>query len=63
MIDHSQTIVFPGNNVESLAEANAMLSAVSEDARKASNLKDKFDLESLQIWLEESINSQLAGAK
>jgi hypothetical protein len=55
--------VFPGNNVESLAEANAMLSAVSEDARKASNLKDKCDLESLQIWLEESINSQLAGAK
>ncbi|TDB57854.1 hypothetical protein [Photorhabdus khanii] len=63
MTDHSQTIVFPGNNVESLAEANAMLSAVSEDARKASNQKDKCDLESLQIWLEESINSQLAGAK
>lgn len=63
MTDHSHMIVFPGSNVESLAEANAMLSAVSEDARKASNLKDKCDLESLQIWLEESINSQLAGAK
>ncbi|MDF5485538.1 hypothetical protein P3672_30075, partial [Vibrio parahaemolyticus] len=63
MKDHSQTIVFPGNNVESLAEANAMLSAVSEDARKASNTEDKRDLESLQGWLEENINSQLAGVK
>lgn len=53
----------PGNNVESLAEANAMLSAVSEDARKASNTEDKRDLESLQGWLEENINSQLAGVK
>ncbi|MEC6096367.1 hypothetical protein [Enterobacter hormaechei] len=43
MKDHSQTIVFPGNNVESLAEANALLSAVSEDARKASNTEDKRD--------------------
>lgn len=58
-----QTIVFPGNNVESLAEANAMLSAVSQDARKASNTEDKRDLESLQGWLEENINSQLAGVK
>nr|WP_238819317.1 MULTISPECIES: hypothetical protein [Gammaproteobacteria] len=56
-------IVFPGSNVESLAEANAMLSAVSEDARKASNMEDKRDLESLQGWLEENINSQLAGVK
>ncbi|CAM3329738.1 hypothetical protein HZS38_04890 [Xenorhabdus nematophila] len=56
-------IVFPENNVESLAEANAMLSAVLEDARKASNLEDKHDLESLQGWLEENINSQLVGAK
>ncbi|WP_318837468.1 MULTISPECIES: hypothetical protein [unclassified Providencia] len=63
MKDHSQTIVFPGNNVESLTEANAMLSAVSEDARKASNTEDKRDLESLQGWLEENINSQLAGVK
>ncbi|MCJ3463569.1 hypothetical protein LNY58_23990 [Klebsiella pneumoniae] len=63
MKDHSQTIVFLGNNVESLAEANAMLSAVSEDARKASNTEDKRDLESLQGWLEENINSQLAGVK
>ncbi|NMV06140.1 hypothetical protein HKB28_03075, partial [Vibrio parahaemolyticus] len=47
----------------SLAEANAMLSAVSEDARKASNTEDKRDLESLQGWLEENINSQLAGVK
>ncbi len=56
MKDHSQTIVFPGNNVESLAEANAMLSAVSEDARKASNTEDKRDLESLQAgWKRTSI--------
>ncbi|WP_262946471.1 MULTISPECIES: hypothetical protein [Xenorhabdus] len=40
-----------------------MLSAVSEDARKASNLEDKRDLESLQGWLEENINSRLAGVK
>ncbi|HHE9813109.1 TPA: hypothetical protein ACPHJK_004587 [Enterobacter cloacae] len=40
-----------------------MLSAVSEDARKASNMEDKRDLESLQGWLEENINSQLAGVK
>ncbi|ASK71415.1 hypothetical protein CF168_21290 (plasmid) [Shewanella bicestrii] len=52
-----------GVPVESLAEANAMLSAVSEDARKASNTEDKRDLESLQGWLEENINSQLAGVK
>uniref|UniRef100_UPI00286D990F hypothetical protein n=1 Tax=Klebsiella pneumoniae TaxID=573 RepID=UPI00286D990F len=51
------------NSAESLAEANAMLSAVSEDARKASNTEDKRDLESLQGWLEENINSQLAGVK
>ncbi|HHG0224276.1 TPA: hypothetical protein ACPVE0_003954 [Escherichia coli] len=63
MTDHSHMIVFPGGNVESLAEANAMLSAVSEDARKASNMEDKRDLESLQGWLEENINSQLAGVK
>ncbi|AKZ86639.1 hypothetical protein C6Z68_004893 [Salmonella enterica subsp. enterica serovar 4,[5],12:i:-] len=63
MTDHSHMIVFPGSNVESLAEANAMLSAVSEDARKASNMEDKRDLESLQGWLEENINSQLAGVK
>ncbi|OKO99406.1 hypothetical protein [Xenorhabdus eapokensis] len=63
MTDHNQTIVFPGNNVKLLAEANAMLSAVSEDACKASKLEDKRDLESLQGWLEENINSQLAGMK
>lgn len=63
MTDHSHMIVFPGSNVESLAEANAMLSAVSEDARKASNMEGKRDLESLQGWLEENINSQLAGVK
>lgn len=63
MTDHSHMIVFPGSNVESLAEANAMLSAVPEDARKASNMEDKRDLESLQGWLEENINSQLAGVK
>lgn len=63
MTDHSHMIVFPGSDVESLAEANAMLSAVSEDARKASNMEDKRDLESLQGWLEENINSQLAGVK
>lgn len=63
MTDHSHMIVFPGSNVESLAEANAMLSAVLEDARKASNMEDKRDLESLQGWLEENINSQLAGVK
>lgn len=58
-----KTIVLLRNNVESLAEANAMLIAVSEDARKASNTEDKRDLESLQSWLEENINSQLAGVK
>nr|AEZ49696.1 hypothetical protein pMR0211_0084 [Providencia stuartii] len=36
---------------------------MSEDARKASNTEDKRDLESLQGWLEENINSQLAGVK
>lgn len=59
--DHRQTIVFPGNNVVSLAEAKAMLNAVSEDARKASNEKDKCDLESLRDWLEQVIESQLDG--
>lgn len=37
-----------------------MLRAVSEDARNASKMEDKRDLESLQNWLEENINSQLA---
>lgn len=63
MKDHSQTIVFSGNNVASLAEADAMLRAVSEDARNASKMENKRDLESLQNWLEENINSQLASVK
>ena len=63
MTEHSQRIVFPGNNSESNVEAKAMLSTVSQDASRASNPEHKRDLESLQGWLEENINSQLAGVK
>ncbi|MDV0844444.1 MULTISPECIES: hypothetical protein [Gammaproteobacteria] len=63
MTEHSQLIVFPGNNSESVAEARAMLSAVSKDASRASNPEHKRDLESLYDWLEENINSRLVGAK
>ncbi len=63
MTEHSQLIVFPGNNSESVAEARAMLSAVSKDASRASNPEHKRDLESLYDWLDENINSRLVGAK
>ena len=63
MTEHSQLIVFPGNNSESVAEARAMLSAVSKDASRASNPEHKRDLESLYDWLEENINSRLVSAK
>lgn len=63
MTEHSQQIVFPGNNSESVAEVKAMLTAVSQDASRASNPDHKRDLESLHDWLEENINSRLVGAK
>ena len=43
--------------------AKAMLSAVSQDASRASNPEHKRDLESLYDWLEENINSRLVSAK
>ena len=63
MTEHSQRIVFPGNNSESNVEAKAMLSTVSQDASRASNPEHKRDLESIYDWLDENINSRLVGAK
>lgn len=63
MKNSNHSIVLPGNHVETVAEAEAMLNAVSQDALLATDLKDKSDLESLHCWLVENINSQLSGSK
>lgn len=52
-----QNVRFPGNNIETLAEAEAMLEAVSTDANKQSDPEIRRELRSLGSWLETRINA------
>jgi hypothetical protein len=52
-----QHVRFPGNHVETLAEAEAMLEAVSTDADKQSDPVIRSELRSLGSWIETRINN------
>ncbi|EHY9845633.1 MULTISPECIES: hypothetical protein [Vibrio] len=60
---NSQLVMFAGNNVETVEEVRSMQLAVRCDALKAnsSSSSERKDLESLELWLEEQINSQIVG--
>lgn len=51
-----QNVMFPGNNVETLAEAEAMLDAVSTDAQKERDPEIRREMNSLKQWLEGRIS-------
>lgn len=51
-----QHVRFPGNHVETLTEAEAMLEAVSTDADKQSDPAIQSELRSLGSWLETRIS-------
>ncbi len=58
---NSQLVMFAGNNVETVEEVRSMQLAVRCDALKANSSSERKELESLELWLEEQINSQIIG--
>ncbi|OKQ18227.1 hypothetical protein [Vibrio antiquarius] len=58
---NSQLVMFAGNNVETVEEVRSMQLAVRYDALKANSSSERKELESLELWLEEQINSQIVG--
>lgn len=56
-VQHTQQhVVFPGDNVETLVEAQSMLDAVSTDAQKERDPEVRDELKSLQVWLKNRIS-------
>ncbi|NOI06349.1 hypothetical protein [Vibrio anguillarum] len=58
---NSQLVMFAGNNVEIVEEVRSMQLAVRCDSLKANSSSERKELESLELWLEEQINSQIVG--
>jgi hypothetical protein len=54
---NTQHINFPGNNKETIAEAESMLQAISIDAQKEQEPEHFKELISLKSWLENKIEN------